>query len=35
MTYHIAYAREDGQWDIVHWFEARNDAHANDIGGES
>lgn len=31
MTYHIAYAREDGEWDIIHWFEARNNAHAEDI----
>ena len=28
-TYWLAYAREDGEWDIVRGFEARSDAEAN------
>ena len=28
-TYWLAYAREDGEWDIVRGFEATSDAEAN------
>ena len=34
-TYHIAYAREDGEWDIVQTFDAMHDHHANQIAEDT
>ena len=34
-TYHIAYAREDGEWDIVRTFAAMHDHHANQIAEDT
>jgi hypothetical protein len=35
MTYHIAYAREDGEWDIVRTFAAMHDHHAMQIAEDT
>jgi hypothetical protein len=35
MTYHIAYAREDGEWDIVRTFVAMHDHYAMQIAEDT
>lgn len=35
MTYHIAYARENGEWDIVRTFDAMHDHHAMQIAEDT